>query len=84
MPKRDRLSRVLSKHKKNKVFKHYDVKHFTGKHYAIAALPVTSKKHVAGEYITLDGDIGSRIIIGITEDDPIFAVGEWTRDVFAK
>ena len=39
---------------------------------------------VGYESIALEGSIGSRIIIGLTDDEPIFDREEWVQNVFSK
>lgn len=40
------------------------------------AYNITPRKQNSGKLIATSGDIGSKIIIGMSEDAPIFVVGE--------
>lgn len=72
-----RSVRPVSKHKKPSTVKYCAVSSKAG-HL------ITPHKQNSGKFIALSGDIGSKIIIGISEDDPIFAVGEWSHNVFTR
>ena len=81
MPTRVQSVKSFSKHKNQNVVKHYAKKNYIiGK----TVQPFKPSKQNSEKNITLEGDIGSKIIIGISDDDPIFTVGELAHSVFTR